>query len=66
MKIDGEILTSKHKYKSMKRIKSKKKNSNDRIKQLLGLQYPYPKIMDVSKSVNDNNNNKHMKELLLL
>ena len=30
-----------------------KKNSNDRIKQLLGLQYPYPKIMDVSKSVND-------------
>ena len=30
-----------------------KKDSNDRVKQLLGLKYPYPKIMDVSKSVND-------------
>ena len=30
-----------------------KKDSNDRVKQLLGFKYPYPKIMDVSKSVND-------------
>ena len=29
-----------------------KKNSSERIKQLLGLKYEYPKIMDVSKSVN--------------
>ena len=29
-----------------------KKNSSERIKQLLGLNYEYPKIMDVSKSVN--------------
>ena len=29
-----------------------KKNSSDRVKQLLGLNYNYPKIMDLSKSVN--------------
>ena len=29
-----------------------KKNSSKRVKQLLGLNYEYPKIMDVSKSVN--------------
>ena len=29
-----------------------KKNSPERVKQLLGLNYEYPKIMDVSKSVN--------------
>ena len=29
-----------------------KKNSPERIKQLLGLNYEYPKIMDISKSVN--------------
>ena len=29
-----------------------KKNSSERIKQLLGLNYEYPKIMDISKSVN--------------
>ena len=30
-----------------------KKNCSKRVKQLLGFNYPYPKIMDVSKSVND-------------
>ncbi len=30
-----------------------KKNCSNRIKQLLGLNYKYPKIMDVSKTVND-------------
>jgi ectoine hydroxylase-related dioxygenase (phytanoyl-CoA dioxygenase family) len=30
-----------------------KKNCTERVKQLLGFNYPYPKIMDVSKSVND-------------
>ena len=30
-----------------------KKNCPERIKQLLGFNYPYPKIMEVSKSVND-------------
>ena len=30
-----------------------KKNCSERVKQLLGFNYPYPKIMDVSKSVND-------------
>ena len=30
-----------------------KKNCTNRIKQLLGLNYKYPKIMDVSKTVND-------------
>ena len=29
-----------------------KKNSSERVKQLLGLNYEYPKIMDTSKSVN--------------
>ena len=29
-----------------------KKNSSERVKQLLGLNYEYPKIMDKSKSVN--------------
>jgi ectoine hydroxylase-related dioxygenase (phytanoyl-CoA dioxygenase family) len=29
-----------------------KKNSSERVKQLLGLNYEYPKIMDISKSVN--------------
>ena len=29
-----------------------KKNSPERVKQLLGLNYEYPKIMDISKSVN--------------
>jgi ectoine hydroxylase-related dioxygenase (phytanoyl-CoA dioxygenase family) len=29
-----------------------KKNSSEKVKQLLGLNYIYPKIMDVSKSVN--------------
>ena len=30
-----------------------KKNCSERVKQLLGFNFPYPKIMDVSKSVND-------------
>ena len=30
-----------------------KKNCSGRVKQLLGFKYPYPKIMDVSKSLND-------------
>ena len=30
-----------------------KNNCSDRVKQLLGLNYKYPKIMDVSKTVND-------------
>ena len=30
-----------------------KKNCSGRVKQLLGLKYPYPKIMDVSNSLND-------------
>jgi len=30
-----------------------KKNCTKRVKQLLGFNYPYPKIMDVSQSVND-------------
>ena len=30
-----------------------KENCSDKVKQLLGLKYAYPKIMDVSKSVND-------------
>jgi len=30
-----------------------KNNCLKRVKQLLGFNYPYPKIMDVSKSVND-------------
>jgi len=30
-----------------------KKNCSNRVKQLLGLNYKYPKIMDVSKTVND-------------
>jgi ectoine hydroxylase-related dioxygenase (phytanoyl-CoA dioxygenase family) len=30
-----------------------KKNCSERIKQLLGFNFPYPKIMEVSKSVND-------------
>ena len=29
-----------------------KRNSSERVKQLLGLNYEYPKIMDISKSVN--------------
>ena len=29
-----------------------KEKSSERVKQLLGLNYEYPKIMDVSKSVN--------------
>ena len=29
-----------------------KKNSSERVKQLLGLNYEYPKTMDISKSVN--------------
>ena len=29
-----------------------KKNSSERVKQLLGLNYEYPKIMDISKSIN--------------
>ena len=29
-----------------------KKNSSERVKQLLGLNYEYPKIMDISRSVN--------------
>ena len=30
-----------------------KKNCTNRVKQLLGFNYPYPKIMDTSKSAND-------------
>jgi len=30
-----------------------KKNCSERIKQLLGFKYPYPKIMDASKTVNE-------------
>jgi len=30
-----------------------KKNSTDKVKQLLGLNYEYPKIMDVSKKINN-------------
>ena len=30
-----------------------KNNSNNRVKQLLGLNYEYPKIMDVSKKANN-------------
>jgi hypothetical protein len=30
-----------------------KNNSNDRVRQLLGLNYEYPKIMDVSKKKNN-------------
>ena len=30
-----------------------KNNCSKRVKQLLGFNYPYPKIMDVSKSVNE-------------
>ena len=29
-----------------------KENSSERVKQLLGLKYEYPKIMDKSKNVN--------------
>ena len=30
-----------------------KKNSNNKVRQLLGLNYEYPKIMDVSKKTNN-------------
>ena len=33
--------------------KSFKDNCPDRVKQLLGFNYEYPKLMDTSKSVND-------------